>query len=124
MTFSEDIKRFNAKVENLTQEVFVGVVAEAKDSIVNGSPLTGSPGQPVDTGNLRDSWQTEFKDENTAVISTNVVYAPQNEDGISRPSGVEYRQKSAQGGRWSVALTRAGIQNIVDDVVNKLTGDA
>jgi phage gpG-like protein len=125
MSFADDIKRFNRKVERLAQEVFVGVVAEAKTSIVEGSPLTGAPGQVVADehgGNLRGSWQTEFEDPNTAIISTNVPYAESNEDGIARPGGGPYVQRSAVGGRWSLALTRMGIQRIVDDVATKLSG--
>ena len=94
-------------------------MAEAKSSIVEGSALTGSPGQPVDTGALKASWQTEFPDANTAIISTSLVYAPMNETGV-RPDGGAYKQKSAQGGRWSCALTIAGIQNIVDAVATRL----
>ena len=123
MSFLDDIKRFNVKLENLTQEGFVGTVAEAKNSIVFGSPLTGAPGQvvaDVGGGNLRDSWQVEFEDPNTALISTNVPYAESNEDGIARPGGDPYIQRSAVGGRWNVALTRAGIQNIVDSEVERL----
>lgn len=119
MGFADDIRRWNLKVENLTQEVFVGSVAEVKNSIVEGSPITGSPGQPVGDdpgGDLRASWQTEFEDPHNALVSTSSPYAESNEDGIARPGGGQYIQRSAVGGRWSVAQTRAGFQNIVDDV--------
>ena len=120
MSFLDDIKRFNVKAENLTQEVFVGAVAEVKNSIQFGSPLTGSPGQPVDENILLPSWEAEFEDPNTALVSTSVPWAEQNEDGIARPGGGPYVQRSAVGGRWSVALTKAGFQNIVDDVAKRL----
>ena len=125
MSFLDDIRAFNAKVElNLLPEVFVGVVAEVKNSIVFGSPLTGAPGQvvaDVGGGTLRGSWIDEFEDANTALISTSSPYAPQNEDGIARPGGGQYTQRSATGGRWNVALTRMNSQRIVDDVAAKLT---
>lgn len=119
MTFSEDIRRFNLKVERLTHEVFAseaGIVAETMNSIVFGSPLTGAPGQPVDTGRLRASWQAEFPDETTAIISTNVPYAPIIEENIR---GAQLR--SAVGGFHSVKLTILGFQRIVDNVVTRLS---
>lgn len=121
MSFSDDIRRWNVKVEDVTQAVFVGSVAGVKESIQFGSPLTGSPGQPVDQDILRPSWQSEFTDPHNAVVSTNVPWAPQNEDGIARPGGGPYVQRSAVGGRFSVALTRMNYSRIVDDVANKLT---
>lgn len=119
--FLDGIRRFNVEAENLTQAVFVGSVAEVKISIQFGSPLTGSPGQPVDQDILRPSWQTEWEDEHNAVVATKVPWAEQNEDGIARPGGGPYTQRSAVGGRWSVALTRTNFQRIVDDVAAKLT---
>ena len=125
MSFLDEIRAHNAKVElDLLPAHFVGVVAEAKNEIRIGGPLSGAPGQVVadeQGGALRASWQTEFEDANTALISTSSPYAPQNEDGISRPSGTPYVQRSATGGRWSVALVRNGWQRIVDDVAAKLT---
>ena len=124
MGFLSEIQAHNAKVElDLLPAVFVGVVAEALNSIKFGSPLTGSPGQPVETEALRLSWGSEFEDANTALISAGgtAEYNQQNEDGIARPGGGSYIQRSAVGGRWSVALTRTGFQRIVDDVAAKLT---
>lgn len=125
MSFLAEIRAFNDKVElDLLPAHFVGVVAEVKNSIQFGSPLTGAPGQvvaDVGGGNLRASWQSEFEDASNAVVSTDVPYAESNEDGIARPGGGPYTQRSAVGGRWSVALTRMNIQRIVDDVAAKLT---
>jgi len=122
VSFLDEIRAHNRRVElELVPAVFVGTVAEVKNSIQFGSPLTGSPGQPVDQDILRPSWQPEFTDPNNAIVSTNVPWAQQNEDGIARPGGGPYVQRSAVGGRWSVALTRASIQRIVDDVAAKLT---
>ena len=123
--FLDQVRSHNAKVElDLVPAVFVGWVAEMKNSIVFGSPLTGAPGQvvaDVGGGTLRDSWQTEFEDANNALISTKVPWAEQNEDGIARPGGGPYVQRSATGGRWNVALTRMNAQRVVDDVAAKLT---
>lgn len=125
MSFLDEIRAHNARVElELLPAHFVGLVAEVKNSIQFGSPLTGSPGQvvaDVGGGNLRGSWQDEFEDASNATVSTNVPYAESNEDGIARPGGGPYVQRSATGGRWSVALTRMNIQRLVNDVAAKLT---
>src|SRR3990167_6130650 len=107
--FADQLNAFSAKVRVRTPAVFVGTVAAAHTSIQSGSTLTGSKGQPVDENNLRPSWQTTFESPTVALISTNVAYAESNEDGIARPGGGPYIQRSAIGGRWSVALTRAEI---------------
>lgn len=122
MSFRDEVRRFAVKVEAKSQAIFAGVVADAKSSIQFGSPVTGAPGQPVETGNLRASWQVEFQSPTSALISTNVAYARSNEDGIRRPGGGPYRLRSKVGGRWSVKLTIAGMNKIVDDVARRLSG--
>jgi hypothetical protein len=56
MGLSDDVKRFKLKVDRVTQDVFVNVCSATLFSITDGSTVTGSPGQPVDTGYLRASW--------------------------------------------------------------------
>lgn len=112
MTFSDDIKRWTLKVDRQSREVFVASAMKAHESIVVGSPITGSPGQPVDAGILRGSWTVDIEGD-VATIATNVPWAPPNEDGIARPGGGAYVQRSTVGGRWSVALTRAGFPKLV-----------
>jgi hypothetical protein len=123
MSFAADIERWTRKVKVANEAVFSGVVAETKNSIVFGSPLTGAPGQVVADvrgGELRASWQAEFETPTRALISTSVPWAQQNEDGVARPGGGPYEQRAAIGGRWNVALTRRGFANIVADVCNRL----
>jgi hypothetical protein len=108
-------------VEFKTHEVFVNTVSAVHNSIQNGSPVTGAPGQPVDTGNLKASWQVNFIDAVTASVTTNVEYAPSIEDGVSYAhGGTPITQRSTVGGFHSVALTRAGIQALADDEARKL----
>lgn len=127
MSFHDDVMRFVAKLDAADAALLPAVAAEVHNSIVFGSPLTGAPGQvvaDVGGGNLRDSWQLTFPTPDTAMSATKVAYAQSNEDGIARPGGGPYIQRSAIGGRHSVALTVAGFQKIVDHVVRQLKGDA
>lgn len=121
MTFSDDLDRFLADLERRRRDLFVGVATETLRSIQEGSPITGAPGQPVDTGNLKASWQLLFESETTALIQTNVIYAPGIEDGISLETGQRLVQRSPVGGFGSVRLTRAGFQRIVAAVAREVT---
>lgn len=132
MGFADDLRIFAAKVQARNQAVFVNTCAAAKDSIQNGSPVTGAPGQPVDTSNLKASWQLTFDSPSSALISTNVVYAPFIEEGVApvRSGNVTGTTKqrltlrSPVGGFHSVALTVAGLSRIVETETAKLTGGA
>jgi hypothetical protein len=129
--FGEALQRFTVKVETRSQAVFLNTVSACYESVVNGSPLTGSPGQPVGQygpgyhegevgGELKTSWQVNFTGPLSAEILTKSPYAPQNEDGIARPGGGPYRQRSTVGGRFSVRLTIAGIPKLVAAEVAKV----
>lgn len=115
MSFPDDIKRFSMKVEARTQAIFVGSVAELHTAIVEGSAITGSPGQPVHTGNLRGSWKLMFESAVSALISTAVSYARHVEENVR---GVVFRNHGAH----SVALAIAGWQRIVETVAKRLDG--
>ena len=119
--FADQLHNFTAKVPRVTQAAFVGTVTAAWHSIQFGSPITGAPGQPVARGELRDSWQISEQTRTSALISTDKKYALSNEDGIARPGRGPYKQVNpAIGGRWSVALTRAGIQPLLDSEVARI----
>lgn len=118
-SFGEQLQNWQRKVAFRERAVFVGTATEVLRSIQEGSELTGAPGQPVDTGTLKASWQLSFPSENTAQISTNLDYAIPNEDGVSATGG-PYVQKSPTGGRHSVKLTRAGFDKIVASEVAKV----
>lgn len=132
-SFSDQIRAFSEKVQKRTDDVFANIVNATADSIVNGSPVTGSPGQPVGQygpgyhpgevgGDLKASWQISEVTPTSALISTNSEHAVQNEYGISATDG-PYFQRTSIGGRHSVAHTIAGFQKIVDDETRKLAGD-
>ena len=70
MGFRDDIREFNLQVETDEIRTFVRTVEMTRDSIVEGSAMTGAPGQPVGQygpgyhpgkvgGNLKASWQVE-----------------------------------------------------------------
>jgi hypothetical protein len=129
--FGEALQHFTAKVETRSSTVFLNTVSAAHESITKGSPITGSPGQPVGQygpgyhegdvgGELLSSWQVEHLGPFVAQVVTNNPYAPQNEDGIARPGGGAYTQRSSVGGRGSVMKTAAGIQALLDAEVKKV----
>lgn len=115
MSFAADLQKFTEKVERRTHDAFVRTTQEVHRSVVEGSELTGAPGQPVDTGNLKSSWRPKFLTRWLWQTTTKVEYAPIIEDNLR---GATLR--SEVGGFHSVALTRAGFQNIVDAVVTEV----
>lgn len=120
MSFSDDLKRFTLKVETKTREDFVDVTTEVQRAVVEGSEIPGSPGQPVQTGNLKSSWVGRFVNPLLWTLETNVVYAKSIEDGISYAhGGTPMTLRSPVGGFHSVALTVAGFQKIVETVVQR-----
>jgi len=123
MAFADEWKRITVKVLADTQAVFTGVVADVNSSIAFGSTVTGSPGQPVDEGILRASWGTTWQSPTSALVASGGAaagYNMQNEDGIARPGGGPYIQRSAVGGRHSVSKTIDGLPRIVEDVTKRL----
>ena len=121
MGFADDIRAFNRKIETQERDIFTGVVDLAHESIVEGSQVTGAPGQPVDTGALKGSWIKSYPSKDEAVISTNVEYAPYIEDG--RNDRGEFTLRSEVGGFHSLALTLASFQRIVETVTTNVVGD-
>lgn len=128
MSFADDLKRWTEKVQTKSHAVFVNTASAALESIRSGSPLTGAPGQPVDTGTLRASWHLTFESPTRALISTNIAYAPVIEENARTaydPNGVQPKRapstdggtrriKSTVGGHHSVRQTRVNLQRIVD----------
>lgn len=137
-TFADQVAAFRRKVEQRARDVHTVAADLAHQSIVEGSPLTGAPGQPVDTGNLRASWQRIIDGPLEQRIVTNTVYAPFIEDGV-RPGAVagtgedgtldpikapdtQLTLRSQTGGFHSLKLTRAGWDRIVAAAVAEVTG--
>ena len=121
MSRNEDaVRQMVAQIHAKTSAIFEDVGMEAQRSIVEGSELTGAPGQPVDTGNLKGSWSRWYDSPTKQTIGTNVVYAPAIEDGIGPHGPMTLR--SQVGGFHSVAHTLNGLQRILDAVTTRHGG--
>jgi hypothetical protein len=107
MSFREECRAAGREIDQEDAAIFDGVVDLAFESIVHGSPLTGAPGQPVRSGELRDSWETERPSATEARIATDHPAAPVIEDDLGNR---HYRNH----GPHSVKLTLASIDRIID----------
>lgn len=129
MGFADDMRNFAAEVEADDQAIFVETAALAFESIVEGSPITGAPGQPVDTGAEKAAWHLELA-AHSAAITNPMAYAPVIENDlrssfdeaglvIPRPrlpgGGVRPHVKSTVGGHHSVKVTVANIDRLIDE---------
>ncbi len=119
MSFTDDVNRFKGKVDARLKALHDGVVLTAFASIKEGSPITGAPGQLVDTGDLKSSWINTIESPLTNLIATKLIYAEQMETGTR--AGRALIQRSPTGGFHSVALTRAAWPRIVAYVTERLT---
>lgn len=129
--FQRDLDAFKAKVARRAQDVFTGTATGLRDSIVEGSAVTGAPGQPVDLGTLRGSWQPTFPEAYLYRITTGLEYAKAIEEGQQPPytradgtvvSPAAMTLRSEVGGFHSVKLTRAGFRPLVRAVVTEVVG--
>jgi hypothetical protein len=112
--FADQLRAFAAKAERITRDTFVNTTTEVQRSVVEGSEVTGAPGQPVDLGNLKNSFIPQFTSNTTWETTTVFRYAPSIEDGFSYQWGVPLTLRSKVGGFHSVKLTRAGWERIIE----------
>ena len=120
MTFQRDILRFTALVRERQIAVHKGVARELRTSVVDGSEVTGAPGQPVQSSNLKTSWQPSFPEKLLWQLITNVIYAPGIEDAVG-PHG-EIQLRSEVGGFHSVKITVANYHTVVAMVMREVVG--
>ena len=130
--FRSSLSAFTLQTHGQLQRVVTKCSEHVHASITDGSPLTGAPGQPVDTGYLKASWTRTASSPVEWHISTNVAYAPviehndrafYNDAGDTRPSGTGpggKHIKSTVGGNHSVELTRAAWPQIVAFAVEEV----
>jgi hypothetical protein len=124
MTLSDYTKAFLAKMASREKAIFIGVFHATHGSITVGSPITGSPGQPVRSGRLLKSWIPQILTENEAKTSTKMFYARSIEDGVNMSNGTPLNLDSPVGGFHSISLTRLGFQRLLDDVTKRVRGAA
>ena len=98
--FGKDLKNFVVTMDRDIRSTFADAATEAHESILVGSPVSGSEGTPVDTGVLRDSIHIEFTSPYTARISTNVAYAPAIEEGIGKHGALTLRSSVGGWHAW------------------------
>lgn len=124
VSISKFVHGTRTKITRLQQQC----TKEVLKSIVSGSDITGSQGQPVDTGFLQKSWTITTQGASRSLVSSDVAYAPAIEyndraftleGGKQQPSGLPHRDggdqwvKSIVGQNHAVATTMAGWQAIV-----------
>ena len=73
--FALQISRFFASATSQLGQIQQLVKDEIYKSVVHGSDITKSPGLPVDTKLLRDSYSWKETSKNKSQLSTNVAYA-------------------------------------------------
>jgi hypothetical protein len=115
MSFGDEVRSFAVAVQARNRRVFVNTASAVKDSITDGSNITGAPGQPVKSGVLKGSWILEFLSPTEARISSGgaaSAYNWQIEDGISW-RGQPLTLRSAVGGFHSVKLTVLNFDRLV-----------
>lgn len=120
MSFASDMRRIVLKVKARNRAAYVGFATRVHRAIRGtGSPdpVTGAPGQPVDTGFLRNSW-TLSVGPTEALIQTKAAYARAIEDGVGPYGPLTLRSKV--GGFHSVKLTVAGASRLQADVIREL----
>jgi hypothetical protein len=109
MSFQDDMDRFLSKVHSRERTLYRRCCEHAAMSIVNGSPITGAPGQPVRFGDLKKSWRYRIRGKRNFRIESDSPYA-----GVIEDNRRGARLHSKVGGFHSVKLTRLGWKRIVE----------
>ncbi len=123
--FSEALKGFSFLSAERIRDAFTESTDEVRRSVLEGSELTGAPGQPVRTGNLLTSWQADRVSETRWELTTNTEYAEPIEDGGNSRGQFNPARgdpRSEVGGYHSVKLTRTGWDRIVETVARRIAG--
>ena len=133
MSFDAQLRQWSVKVESRTVGLLYAMGDLVQTSIVDGSPTTGAPGQPVDTGALKGSWIIQ-RMPSEVIVRTNVSYAPVIEHNLRSaydPKGIKperrnpdgsFRRsiKSVVGGHHSVKLTVAAADRLQAEALREL----
>lgn len=120
MSFAEEVERWAEKARQREEAVFIGVVDAVYESVVNGSSVTGAPGQPQATGDLKGSWEQAIVGK-IGLVVTNHPGAQAIEHGTRRGRALVLH--GTGGGFHSVALTRDNFVPLVAAVVREVAPD-
>ncbi len=119
--FDTAMARKIQQFSTLNAGILPAVAELTLESIRDGSPVTGAPGQPEVSGDLAESWHVEYPSPTVALIISQSPYARQNEDGVQK-GGKPYVQRSSVGGRHSIRLTRAAFPLLVREAARRVQG--
>lgn len=108
MSFAVDMARVDRNVRSKVYDLIDAVAAHAEVSIKYGSPVTGSPGQPVEFENLRKSYNAVRLGRASVNIISDLPYAEIIENNRR---GAQLR--SSVGGFHSIKITRIGWGRLV-----------
>lgn len=116
MAFASDVAAFQQKVRRRAQAVRHTAVFLTHESITVGSALTGAPGQPVQYGSLRQSYQIEILSPTMTRIASAKKYARSIEDLLSYAhGGTPITIRSKVGGGHSIKMTVLAWTRIVEE---------
>lgn len=98
------------------EDCFANIAEHVMTSVLVGSPVTGAPGQPIDTGELIGSW--------TMTMSVPSRYA-KYESSAAHAEIIETNARGAKlrskvGGFHSVAITMANLNKIIAHEAGKI----
>jgi|SRR5262245_4567427 len=133
---SRDIEKIKKMLDRRIRDFETQIGDAVLTSIRDGSSITSAPGQPVVTGELRDSFKFVQIGTRLRVFSS-LFWAPFIEEGsrtrqfriAGQRAGLlgglfatkrQLTLRSKRGGFHSVKLTRVNIQPLVDDIVRKV----
>jgi len=85
--------------------------------------VTGAPGLPVDSGDLKRHQVLTFPAKWMFLSANPLEYAPDIEEGRRLATGQKLTLRSLEGGFHSRKLTRAGMQRLTDDSVKEILGE-
>lgn len=140
--FAASLREWGATLRGEANQVLDASAEAVYDSIVHGSAVTGSPGQPVQHGDLRESWKIRRVSPTVIEVYSDSPYARAIEHNWKRVSRSQFKAASRlmglkrltkrvraairkrlggmrfrSGGSHSVKLTARGFPRLVQFIV-------
>jgi hypothetical protein len=108
VSFQRQMQKIIQGTDDKARRLLDNIDAHVGRSIMYGSPVTGAPGQPVDKGELLESWVRLKRGKFAVAWISRKFYAPIIEDNWR-----EAQLRSKVGGFHSVKMTRHGFPALV-----------